>query len=163
MGYSPEAALASKQETLGAKAAAGDHTGLRGAIGTPAQLREFLRRYEEAGIDQLIFVMQAGHNRHEDIMESIELFGNEVLPEFAERDEESSRSRAARWEPLIERALARRDRHDPEMPADYVMRAIPKQMVAAMQSDPAEQWLESLADKQAAGVHDEEFQRLIDG
>ncbi len=48
--------------------------------------------------------------------------------------------------------MARRDRHDPEMPADYVMRAIPKQMVAAMQSDPAEQWLESLADKQAAGV-----------
>ncbi len=91
MGYSPEAALAVKQETLGAKAAAGDHTGLRGAIGTPDQLREFLRRYEEAGVDQLIFVMQAGHNRHEDIMESIELFGNEVLPEFAERDEESSR------------------------------------------------------------------------
>ncbi len=75
MGYSPEAALAARHETLGAKAAAGDQTGLRGAIGTPDQLREFLRRYEEAGVDQLIFVMQAGHNRHEDIMESIELFG----------------------------------------------------------------------------------------
>ena len=72
---------------LGAKVAAGDQTGLRGAIGTPAQLREFLRRYEEAGVDQLIFVMQAGHNRHEHIMESIELFGTEVLPEFIERDE----------------------------------------------------------------------------
>jgi alkanesulfonate monooxygenase SsuD/methylene tetrahydromethanopterin reductase-like flavin-dependent oxidoreductase (luciferase family) len=80
MGYSPEAALAGRHEVLGAKAAAGDHTGLRGAIGTPAQLREFLRRYEEAGVDQLIFVMQAGHNRHEDIMESIELFGTQVLP-----------------------------------------------------------------------------------
>ncbi len=56
-------------------------------MGTPAQLREFLRRYEEAGVDQLIFVMQAGKNRHEHIMESIELFGAEVLPEFAERDE----------------------------------------------------------------------------
>jgi alkanesulfonate monooxygenase SsuD/methylene tetrahydromethanopterin reductase-like flavin-dependent oxidoreductase (luciferase family) len=163
MGYSPEAALADRQGTLGAKAAAGDQTGLRGAIGTPAQLREFLRRYEEAGIDQLIFVMQAGHNRHEHIMESIELFGSEVLPEFAERDEANSRARAARWQPLVDRAMARRDRHDPEMPADYVMRAIPKQMVAAMHSDPAEQWLESLADKQAAGVHDEEFQRLVDG
>ena len=31
--------------------------------------------------------MQAGHNRHEDIMESIDLFGTEVLPEFIERDE----------------------------------------------------------------------------
>ncbi len=107
--------------------------------------------------------MQAGHNRHEHIMESIELFGNEVLPEFVERDEEADAARAAKWEPLVEQALARRDRQDPEMPADYVIRAIPKQMVAAMQSDTAEQWLESVADKQAAGVHDEEFQRLIDG
>ena len=86
LGYSPEATIAAANETLGAKAAAGDQTGLRGAVGTPAQLREFMRRYEAAGVDQLIFVMQAGRNRHEDIMESIELFGTEVLPEFAERD-----------------------------------------------------------------------------
>ncbi len=49
------------------------------------------------------------------------------------------------------------------MPPDYVMRAIPKQMVEAMASEPARQWLEDLADKQAAGRHDEEFQRLVDG
>ena len=81
-GYSPEAALAARNETLGAKAAAGDETGLRGAVGTPDQLREFLRRYESAGVDQLIFVMQAGRTRHDHIMESIELFGTEVLPEI---------------------------------------------------------------------------------
>ncbi len=163
MGYSPEATLAARHETLGAKAAAGDQTGLRGAIGTPAQLREFLQRYEDAGVDQLIFVMQAGHNRHEHIMESLELFGTQVLPEFIERDEASSRAKSARWEPLIEQAMARRDRQDPVMPSGYVMRAIPKQMVEAMDSEPANQWLDSLADKQAAGVVDEEFQRLIDG
>ena len=117
MGYSPEAALAARHETLGAKAAAGDHTGLRGAIGTPDQLRQFLRRYEAAGVDQLIFVMQAGHNRHEDIMESIELFGSEVLPEFVERDEAASRAKAARLEPVVEAALARAlDRTDPSCP-----------------------------------------------
>jgi alkanesulfonate monooxygenase SsuD/methylene tetrahydromethanopterin reductase-like flavin-dependent oxidoreductase (luciferase family) len=162
-GYSPEAALAARHQTLGAKAAAGDHTGLRGAVGTPDQLRQFLRRYEEAGVDQLIFVMQAGHNRHEDIMESLALFGTEVLPEFAERDEEASRAKAERLAPVVERALARRDRHHPTMPADYVVRAIPKQMVEALANEPAAQWLEALADKQAAGVHDEEFQRLVDG
>jgi hypothetical protein len=96
-------------------------------------------------------------------MESIELFGTQVLPEFIERDEAASRAKAARFEPLVERALARRHRHDPTMPADYVMRAIPKQMVDAMANEPAQQWLEALADKQAAGVHDEEFQRLVDG
>ncbi len=163
MGYSPEAALANRQETLGATVASGDETGLRGATGTPAQLREFLRRYEKAGIDQLIFVMQAGRNRHEHIMESIELFGTEVLPEFLERDETASAAKAAAWKPHIEAAMARRQRVEPTMPAGYVMRAIPKQMVAAMDSPPAEQWLESLADKQAAGIRDEEFQRLVDG
>ena len=162
-GYSPEAALAARNETLGAKAAAGDQTGLRGAVGTPAQLREFLRRYEEAGVDQLIFVMQAGHNRHEHIMESIELFGTQVLPEFLERDEAAAASKAAAWEPLIEQAMARKDRTRPEMDPDYVIRAIPKQMVDAMDDLPAQRWLEDLADKQAAGIHDEEFQRLVDG
>jgi alkanesulfonate monooxygenase SsuD/methylene tetrahydromethanopterin reductase-like flavin-dependent oxidoreductase (luciferase family) len=163
MGYSPEAALAARHETLGAKAAAGDRTGLRGAVGTPDQLREFLRRYEAAGVDQLIFVMQAGHNRHEHIMESIELFGSEVLPEFIDRDEATAEAKAARWEPLIARAMARKVTDHPTMPPDYVMRAIPKQMVDAMDSEPAQQWLEELADKQAAGVEDEEFQRLVDG
>ena len=163
MGYSPEAALAARQEVLGAKAACGDQSGLRGAIGTPDQLRQFLRRYEEAGVDQLIFVMQAGNNRHEHIMESIELFGTEVLPEFIERDEAAAGAKAAKWEPIVEQAMARRVRNDPVMPAGYVMRAIPKQMVEALDSEPAQQWLEALADKQAAGIHDEEFQRLVDG
>ena len=36
-------------------------------------------------------------------------------------------------------------------------------MVEALDSEPAQQWLEELADKQAAGVADEEFQRLVDG
>ncbi|MGA8679711.1 MAG: hypothetical protein WB592_04475, partial [Acidimicrobiales bacterium] len=147
----------------GAKVGSGDSTGLRGATGTPAQLREFLRRYEAAGVDQLIFVMQAGKNRHEHIMESIELFGTQVLPEFVERDEAAAADKAAKWAPLIEAALARRERHDPTMPTDYVMKAIPKQMVDAMQSEPAEQWLQALADKQAAGVEDEEFRKLVDG
>jgi alkanesulfonate monooxygenase SsuD/methylene tetrahydromethanopterin reductase-like flavin-dependent oxidoreductase (luciferase family) len=163
MGYSPEAAVAARAETLGAKVAAGDSAGLRGATGTPAQLREFLRRYEAAGVDQLIFVLQAGNNRHEHIMESLELFGTEVLPEFLERDESATTAKAAKWEPLIEAALARRHREEPTMPQDYVMRAIPKQVVEAMQNEPAQQWLESLADKQAAGIVDEEFRKLVDG
>ena len=36
--------------------------------GRADQIREFLRRYEEMGVDQIIFVSQAGKNRHEDIM-----------------------------------------------------------------------------------------------
>src|SRR5919205_3337338 len=49
---------------------------LRGAIGTPDQVRDLCRRYEAAGVDQVIFVMQAGRNRHEAIFGAISLFGS---------------------------------------------------------------------------------------
>jgi hypothetical protein len=81
----------------------------RGAIGTPDQVRDFLRRYEDAGCDQVILFSQVGRNRHEDVCESLELFAREVLPEFAERDEEHSRRKAERLAPAIDRALARRE------------------------------------------------------
>lgn len=82
---------------------------LRGAIGAPDQVRDLCRRYEEAGVDQVIFVMQAGRNRHEHICESIELFGREVLPEFAARADAADAARAERFGPAIEAALARRE------------------------------------------------------
>ena len=51
---------------------------------------------------------QAGTNRHEDICESIELFGKSVIPRFAERREASERAKAKRLAPAIEQAVARR-------------------------------------------------------
>jgi alkanesulfonate monooxygenase SsuD/methylene tetrahydromethanopterin reductase-like flavin-dependent oxidoreductase (luciferase family)/putative sterol carrier protein len=82
---------------------------LRGAIGSPEQVRDLCRRYEEAGVDQLIFVMQAGTNRHEHICESIELFASEVMPEFARRADAADVRRAERFAPAIAAALARRE------------------------------------------------------
>ena len=82
---------------------------LRGAIGSPEQVRDLCRRYEAAGVDQLIFVMQAGRNRHEHICESIELFASEVMPEFAQRADAADARRAERFAPAIEAALARRE------------------------------------------------------
>jgi alkanesulfonate monooxygenase SsuD/methylene tetrahydromethanopterin reductase-like flavin-dependent oxidoreductase (luciferase family) len=81
---------------------------LRGAIGTPDQIRELIRRYEAAGVDQLIFVSQAGRNRHEHICESLELFAAEVLPEFAARAAEHEAAHRARLGEAIDAALARR-------------------------------------------------------
>jgi alkanesulfonate monooxygenase SsuD/methylene tetrahydromethanopterin reductase-like flavin-dependent oxidoreductase (luciferase family)/putative sterol carrier protein len=82
---------------------------LRGAIGSPEQVRDLCRRYETAGVDQLIFVMQAGPNRHEHICESIELFASEVMPEFAQRADDADARRAERFAPAIQAALARRE------------------------------------------------------
>src|SRR5215212_6892510 len=102
----------------GAIEAAGDALGikvleqglgsLRGAIGTPDQVRDLLRRYEQAGVDQVMFVMQAGRTRHEHILEALELFGAEVAPEFAGRADETDAARLKRLGPAIEAALARR-------------------------------------------------------
>ena len=154
MGYSPEAAIAAKKEVLGAQVASGDTSGLRGAVGTPDQIREYLRRYEEAGVDQVIFVMQAGRNRHEDIMSSLELFAAEVLPEFKERDHAASTAKAARIAPIVEAALARRVDDAPPLPEGYVMRAIPKAMVEAVDSDEGRQFLDQMAEKSAVGDED---------
>src|SRR5712691_7872535 len=82
---------------------------LRGAIGTPSQVGDLVERYEAAGVDQVIFVSQAGRNRHEHICESLELFGKEVLPRFAEQADERDAAKRDRLAEAVERALARRE------------------------------------------------------
>jgi alkanesulfonate monooxygenase SsuD/methylene tetrahydromethanopterin reductase-like flavin-dependent oxidoreductase (luciferase family) len=78
----------------------------RGPIGSPATVREFLRGYEESGVDELILLLTP--RSHEATMESIELMGREVLPEFIERDEKAVAEKAKRMEPIIEKVEARR-------------------------------------------------------
>src|SRR5262249_34292823 len=55
-----------------------------GLIGSPETLRRKLRRFETSHIDQVILLNQAGKNTHEHICDSLELFANEVMPEFQE-------------------------------------------------------------------------------
>jgi alkanesulfonate monooxygenase SsuD/methylene tetrahydromethanopterin reductase-like flavin-dependent oxidoreductase (luciferase family) len=98
---------------------------LRGAIGTPTQIRELVRSYEEAGVDELIFVSQAGRNRHEDICESLELFASEVMPEFAERAPVVETEKRKQLEPSLEAALRRRPLSPPAS-VDYVLPALPQ-------------------------------------
>ena len=98
-----------EQAPLGVKIFQEGFGSLRGAIGTPEQIRDLCRRYEEAGVDQVIFVSQAGKNLHEHICESLELFAKEVMPEFAERTEERERAKQERLAPAVEDALRRRD------------------------------------------------------
>jgi alkanesulfonate monooxygenase SsuD/methylene tetrahydromethanopterin reductase-like flavin-dependent oxidoreductase (luciferase family) len=94
---------------------------LRGAIGTPDQIADLIARYEAVGVDQVIFVSQAGPNRHEHICESLELFAAEVVPRFAERAEEREREKGDRLAEAIELALARREPARTADP-DYVVK-----------------------------------------
>jgi alkanesulfonate monooxygenase SsuD/methylene tetrahydromethanopterin reductase-like flavin-dependent oxidoreductase (luciferase family) len=130
-GYAPEAVEAASNagDRLGAQIVQQEgFFGLRGAVGTPDQIRDYLQRYEEAGVDQVIFCSQSGRNRHEDIMESLELFGREVLPEFMDRDERLQKEKAARLEPVIDAALARKppSDHPPLADAAYEFPAMPR-------------------------------------
>ena len=149
MGYSPEVAVALEQERLGAKVAAGDTQGLRGAVGTPAQVREFVRRYEQAGVDQIIFVVQAGNNEHEHIMESLELFAREVMPEFKERDAQHVAKKAERLRPAIDAALARRLDDAPPLPEGYTITPMFRKVIEKQAGKEA---IEKFQQAQAAGT-----------
>jgi alkanesulfonate monooxygenase SsuD/methylene tetrahydromethanopterin reductase-like flavin-dependent oxidoreductase (luciferase family) len=79
-----------------------------GCIGTPAQLRESLRTFQDAGVDQTIFIQQGGKNRHEDICEALELFATEVMPEFHEKEAEREARKLEELGPAIDAAFARK-------------------------------------------------------
>jgi len=79
-------------------------------IGTPEDMRLHLKAFQASGVDQVIFMQQAGRNKHADICESLALFAAEVMPEFkrdvATREDEKARMLA----PYVEAALARKPR-----------------------------------------------------
>jgi alkanesulfonate monooxygenase SsuD/methylene tetrahydromethanopterin reductase-like flavin-dependent oxidoreductase (luciferase family) len=154
-GYDPDAvrAAATNAERLGAKAVEQGVSGLRGAVGTPAQVRDYLRRYESYGVDQVILATQAGKNRHEHVMESLELFGREVLPEFLERDERATRDKARRLAPVVAKVLARKpvEDHPPLPDPDYEIPAIPRSVADREGSDGFHAWLDTYARQAAAG------------
>jgi alkanesulfonate monooxygenase SsuD/methylene tetrahydromethanopterin reductase-like flavin-dependent oxidoreductase (luciferase family) len=83
--------------------------GYQGAgIGTPDDMRRHLRSSQEAGVDQVIFLQQAGHNRHPEILEALDLFAREVMPEFRGLVDEREARKRDELAPWIARALARR-------------------------------------------------------
>src|SRR5439155_9088324 len=153
-GYDPAAVVAAAHgDRLEAKVVLDDAQGLRGAVGTPEQVREYLRRYEEYGVDQLIFASQAGRNRHEDVMESLDLFGREVLPEFKEREERRAREKAERMTPVVEQGLARKPASDPPplVDTDYEIPALPRSTPDREGAAKVHRYLVGLAGKMAAG------------
>lgn len=77
----------------------------------------------DAGVDQVIFAAQTGPNRHDHIMESLELFGREVLPEFLDRQENAERDKRRRLERAIEQAMARRPSDTFPDVGDYAVEA----------------------------------------
>src|SRR6185369_586004 len=76
--------------------------------------------FEEAGVDQVIFLQQGGMNKHEHICASLELFASAVMPAFKARHVEREARKQAELAPYVAAALARKPRrsalNDNEIP-----------------------------------------------
>jgi len=107
VGFSRRAIVADGAP-LGVKVLNNGLASLRGAIGTPEQVRELIGRYEAAGVDELVLGVQAGRTEHAHIMEALELFAAEVLPEFAGRAPAHEAAKRERLGDAARRALERR-------------------------------------------------------
>jgi alkanesulfonate monooxygenase SsuD/methylene tetrahydromethanopterin reductase-like flavin-dependent oxidoreductase (luciferase family) len=77
-------------------------------IGTPDDMRAHLRAFQEAGVDQVIFMQQAGRNRHDHICQSLELFAAEVMPDFKREAAIREEHKARELAPFIQAALKRK-------------------------------------------------------
>jgi alkanesulfonate monooxygenase SsuD/methylene tetrahydromethanopterin reductase-like flavin-dependent oxidoreductase (luciferase family) len=128
------------EQARAALPAAGAHRG----IGTPEQLRQHLRGFQDAGVDQVIFIQQGGRNRHEHICESLSLFAQEVLPEFRAEAEAREARKREELAPFVEAALARkpwpRPLADEEIPEIH---ALGRQIVQQLPPDRAEETFQS--------------------
>ena len=126
-------------EELPMKVLEGELGSMRGAVGTPNQIVDLVERYERVGVDQIIFVAQAGNNRHEHVCESLELVGKKVLPRFIEKADEVDVAKRARLEDVVGAALERRSSPRDADP-DYVVtpQGEPKPAAGAEQKEGSE-------------------------
>ena len=125
----------SLQDAVAAAVDAGDD--YADTIGTPADATRWLREAENAGVDHVIFLQQGGKNRHEDICDSLRLFGTDVLGEFAAGRAEREAAKAEELAPYIEKALVRKDsmrpleRHEiPVVEASVVRAEVPSSTIS---------------------------------
>ncbi len=84
-----------------------------GCIGSPEQLRTALRKFQDAGVDQTVFIQQGGNNKHEHICESLQCFASEVMPEFRQGEAAREAKKAAELAPYVEAAFKRKQSMPP--------------------------------------------------
>ncbi len=77
-------------------------------IGTPGDMARHLAAMREAGIDQVVFLQQAGRNTHRNICASLELFAATVMADFHRDAAAREAAKAERLAPAIAAALARK-------------------------------------------------------
>ena len=69
--------------------------GERFCIGNPDDCIQYIEQYEAIGVDEMMPLFQVGPVTHEEVMESLRLFGKYIIPHFKEKAQKEERARAA--------------------------------------------------------------------
>jgi alkanesulfonate monooxygenase SsuD/methylene tetrahydromethanopterin reductase-like flavin-dependent oxidoreductase (luciferase family) len=64
-------------------------------FGTPDECIKFLETYEAIGIEEAFFLCAIGPETHEEVMNTISLFGKHVIPHFAQKEEARAKATPA--------------------------------------------------------------------
>jgi len=96
---------ASDDEIIAARRSASSNAN---GIGTPDDIRQHIAAFQAAGVDQVIFLQQAGRNQHAHICQSLELFAAEVMPSFKAEVAEREARKARELAPYLAAAMARK-------------------------------------------------------
>ena len=102
---------------------------IRRASARPDDMRKHLETFQDSGVDQVIFLQQAGRNRHDHICESLELFAAEVMPDFKADAVAREARKAAELAPYVAAALKRKTWMKPlaDAPTSPIRCAPPRQ------------------------------------
>jgi alkanesulfonate monooxygenase SsuD/methylene tetrahydromethanopterin reductase-like flavin-dependent oxidoreductase (luciferase family) len=108
-------------------------------IGTPDDMKKHLKGFQEAGVDQVIFMQQAGRNKHQHICESLELFASDVMPDFKAEVAAREVKKTTELAPYIAAALARKKWMKPlaEGEVPVVKASVARAQTAATSRQPA--------------------------
>ena len=118
-----------------------------GGVGGVEKVREYMKRFESIGVDQMMFILPP--IPHEQTMESLQLLGEKILPEFIERDEAQEKAKEKRMAPVIDRAMARMEDNNPPLDPDYEITGIPVSWEGVRSTEIADA-LKKATDAQAA-------------
>ena len=107
-----------------------------GGLGTPKALRDHLRTFADAGVDQVAFIQQGGRNRHEHICAALELFAKDVMPEFHAEEEARQKQKMEELAPYLKKAMARKQFMKPLQEEDIpVVEALGRQITEQQPSE----------------------------
>jgi alkanesulfonate monooxygenase SsuD/methylene tetrahydromethanopterin reductase-like flavin-dependent oxidoreductase (luciferase family) len=69
--------------------------GTKFCVGTPADCIRFLEMYEALGIEEVFLLCAIGPAQHEEVLHTIRLFGEQVIPHFKARERQATTAQAS--------------------------------------------------------------------